>query len=85
MNALVVLAIIAGIIHGILIDGTWWKIYGILVALYLLFVLIYTKRKENPKRKTLLLSTWGCKYSSKNDLSLVARLTDLSLVYFRAI
>ncbi len=61
MNALLVLLILAGLIYGILVDGTFWKIYGIIVTLYLVFVLWQRDSKENPKRKTILASTWSRK------------------------
>ena len=61
MNALVGLLILAGILYGILVDGTFWKIYAILVTLYLIFVLMYREKRTNVKRKTLLMSTWDCK------------------------
>ena len=61
MNALVGLLILAGLLYGIIIDGTFWKIYGILVTIYLCFIIFYTKKNENPKRKVLLMSTWDCK------------------------
>ena len=38
MNPLVGLLIVAGILYGALYDGTFWKIYGILVTVYLIFV-----------------------------------------------
>ena len=62
MNALVGLLILAGIIYGLLVDPTFWIIYSILVTLYTLFVTKQVDPKENPKRKTILISTWGCKY-----------------------
>ena len=61
MNALVGLLILAGILYGILVDGTFWKIYSVLVTLYLIFVLMYREKRTNIKRKTLLMSTWDCK------------------------
>ena len=61
MNALVGLLILAGILYGILVDGTFWKIYSVLVTLYLIFVLMYREKRTNVKRKTLLMSTWDCK------------------------
>ena len=62
MNALVGLLILAGIIYGLLVDPTFWIIYSILATLYTLFVTKQVDPKENPKRKTILISTWGCKY-----------------------
>ena len=62
MNALIVLLLIAGIIYGMLFDGTFWKIYAILVSGYLIFVLVSRDTKENPNRKTIMISSWDCKY-----------------------
>jgi hypothetical protein len=67
MNALFGLLIVAGIIYGIFIDATFWKFYALLVTLYTIFVLYQCDSRENPKRKTILISTWGCKY--KDNLS----------------
>ena len=39
MNALIGLLILTGMIYGIFIDATFWKIYGVLVVLYLIFVM----------------------------------------------
>ena len=61
MNALIGLLILAGLLYGIFVDLTFWKIYGTLVVVYTAFVLWQRDAKENPKRKTLLISTWGCK------------------------
>ena len=40
MNALMGLMILTGIIYGIFIDATFWKIYCCLVTVYLIFVLV---------------------------------------------
>ena len=61
MNALIGLMILAGILYGILVDGTFWKIYSVLVTLYLIFVLMYREKRTNVKRKTILMSTWDRK------------------------
>jgi hypothetical protein len=60
MNALNVLFFVAGAIYGIWIDGTFWKIYFVLVALYTCFVL-YDTTRENTKRKNIMISTWSGK------------------------
>ena len=57
-NALVFLALMSGIIYGIAIDGTFWKIYSVLVAIYTVFNLVIKDIKENPRRKSILISTW---------------------------
>jgi hypothetical protein len=59
MNALWGLFILASIIYGIVIDGTFWKIYLGLVGVWYLFVLLQRDKRDNGKRKTMLISTWG--------------------------
>lgn len=61
MNALFGLGILAAIIYGVLFDATYWKIYGICFAVYLLFVMCLTNRRDNLKRRILTLSTWSRK------------------------
>ena len=61
MNALFGIGILAAIIYGILVDALFWKIYGVLFAVYLLFVICSANRKDNHKRRTMTLSTWSCK------------------------
>lgn len=62
MNALFGLMLLAGVLYGILYDGTFWKIYAILVTLWLAFVLWSRDARENTKRKTILAATWSRKY-----------------------
>jgi len=58
VNALNALFFVAGAIYGIWIDGTFWKIYFVLVALYTAFV--FTNRtNENTKRKNIMIATWS--------------------------
>jgi len=57
-NALNMLFFVAGGIYGIWIDGTFWKIYFVLVALYTLFM-VYHRNNENTKRKNIMISTWS--------------------------
>ena len=64
MNALFGLMLVAGVLYGILYDGTFWKIYGILVTLWLVYVLWARDSRENPKRKTILAASWSCKFLS---------------------
>lgn len=58
MNALNFLFFVAGAIYGIFVDGTFWKIYFVLVALYTVFALM-TRTNENTKRKNIMISTWS--------------------------
>jgi hypothetical protein len=66
MNALYGLAILATVVHGVLFDGSFWKIYGYVFASYLIFVLATMSWKENPKRKILMAATWNGKTLSFN-------------------
>jgi hypothetical protein len=66
MNALYGLAILATVVHGVLFDGSFWKIYGYVFASYLIFVLATMSWKENPKRKILMAATWNGKTLSLN-------------------
>lgn len=59
MNALLGLLIAAGVVYGVWIDATFWKIYGVMVFFYTIFVLYQRDRKENPKRKTIVISSWN--------------------------
>ena len=61
MNALIGLLLLAGVLYGALVDGTFWKIYGVLVTVYLVFVMLARDIRENPKRKTILAATWSRK------------------------
>jgi hypothetical protein len=60
MNALNFLFLVAGAIYGIFVDGTFWKIYFVLVALYTAFML-WHRTSENTKRKNIMISTWSGK------------------------
>jgi len=62
MNALFGIGIAASIIHGVLFDGTFWKIYGTIFVFYLLFVLVTRNMRDNPKRKTIMAASWSGKY-----------------------
>lgn len=62
MNAFYGLAIAASLIHGILFDGSFWKIYFCNLFIYTLFVMLTRSTKENPKRKTLMIATWNGKH-----------------------
>ena len=61
MNALNVLFIVAGIIYGLLVDATFWKIYFTLVAIYFIVVVLTRNQIENTKRKNIMISTWSGK------------------------
>ena len=61
MNAFKGCLILAGILYGIFVDGTFWKYYAAVVACYVVFVLVQRDGRENPKRKTILIGTWNRK------------------------
>ena len=61
MNAFIGLLILCGIIYGIFIDGTFWKLYGALVLAWFIIVILRNNTRENTKRKSILVSTWGSK------------------------
>ena len=64
MNAFLGLGIIAAIFYGLFIDGTFFKIYFALVALYyVIFQNIFVDRSYIPKRKNITVSTWGGNYN----------------------
>jgi len=59
MNALNALFLVAGAIYGVFVDGTFWKIYFVLVVLYTIFHLLTRNQRENTKRKNIMISTWS--------------------------
>ena len=61
MNALLQLFIWTGIIYGIFVDGTFWKIYFTLLVAYTAWWKITRNERDNPKRKTIMISTWSGK------------------------
>ena len=62
MNALMGLLLAAGVVYGIWIDGTFWKIYASMVMVYAVFVFLQKDKRENPKRKLITISQWSRKY-----------------------
>lgn len=63
MNALFGIGIVSAVMHAFLYDPTFLIIYGLLVAGWFYFVTKTREMKENPKRKTLMASTWNGKHS----------------------
>ena len=62
MNAFFGIAIITGIIYGIFIDGTYFKIYfGLLAIYHVVTQHILINRKELTKRKGILVTSWDGK------------------------
>jgi len=59
MNAMLVIGIITSMIYGVLIDGTWWKIYFILLFSYTVLTQIGRNSKANTRRTKVNISTWS--------------------------
>ena len=59
INACFGIGYAAAVVYGMLVDGTYWKIYGCLLICYLTFVTVTREMKDNPKRKTLTIATWS--------------------------
>ena len=64
MNAFYGIGIVSSVVYGMLVDGTYWKIYTVLTVLYLVFVLCSRNKRDNPKRKTIMAATWNGKQFS---------------------
>ena len=61
-NALIIIGFISGILYGILVDGTFFKIYFALLAFYtVVFGHFLVDRRFIAKRKVLTMTTWKCK------------------------
>ena len=61
MGALSGLLIVTGVLYGLFVDFTFWKIFAAVVTLYFIFIMLYRNKRDNGKRKTILISTWGSK------------------------
>ncbi|CDW81108.1 2-oxo acid dehydrogenase acyltransferase [Stylonychia lemnae] len=60
MNTFIILGFISAILYGIFVDGTYFKIYFSLVALYIvIFNFIFIDKKSIPKRKNITAVTWS--------------------------
>jgi hypothetical protein len=73
MNALLGIGLFSTVIHSLIYDWTFLKIYLLLLPLYLVFILLTKNIKENPKRKTLMLATWNGKKSLNNNFCRISR------------
>ena len=65
MNAFFGVGILTGILYGIFIDGTFFKIYFVLLALYTIICNHLTINKSHvTKRKNITITSWdGNNYS----------------------
>jgi len=62
MNALIILGFISAMLYGILIDGTYFKIYFAVIAIYtVIFQFIFVDRRNLPRRKNITAVTWASK------------------------
>ena len=62
MNALFGVAVVTGIIYGVFVDGTYFKIYLAVLAFYtVVFNHLLVNKKQTTKRKNIMATTWGCK------------------------
>eukprot|EP00347_Sterkiella_histriomuscorum_P023920 403332930 len=60
MNAFIILGFIAAILYGLFVDGTYFKIYFALIAIYIVFFqFIFINRSHLTKRKNITAVTWG--------------------------
>lgn len=64
MNALFGISIFTAILYGIFVDGTYFKIYFAVLALYYLVTQVILKNTKNiTKRKNIMVATWSGKLS----------------------
>ena len=61
MNAFWGIGLASGMVYGVFCDGRYWKIYFALSILYFIWVQATIVKKDNGKRKTLMISTWNGK------------------------
>ena len=59
MNAFFGIGILAAIIYGFLIDGTYLKFYSLLLLGYIVLTQIGTLTRLNTKRKKCNIATWN--------------------------
>ena len=66
MNALFGIAVVSSLMHGVLYCRSYWLIYIVCLAAWYVFVEKTKVKRDNGKRKTLLLATWNGKISKNN-------------------
>ncbi len=60
MNALFGIGVVSGIIYGLFIDGTFFKIYFAILLFYtIVFNNLLINKKQTTKRKNISATTWG--------------------------
>ena len=60
------IGLLSNVVYGMLVDGTYWKIYFALLAAYTAFVCATRNMKDNGKRKTLMAATWNGKLTDSS-------------------
>lgn len=60
MNALFGVGAISGVLYGIFVDGTYFKIFFAVLAFYtIVFNNLLVNKKQTTKRKNIMGTTWG--------------------------
>lgn len=60
MNALFGVGAVTGIIYGVFVDGTYFKIFFAVLAFYtIVFNNLLINKKQTTKRKNIMATTWG--------------------------
>jgi undecaprenyl pyrophosphate phosphatase UppP len=72
MNAMITIGFIAAIFYGILVDGTFFKIYFVLLAIYTIgFKMLFIDSSHYNKRKNMNVTSWnGNRYFSNLNSAL---------------
>ena len=66
MNAMFGIGIVSGIIYGILVDGTYLKIYfGVMLVYTIVFTNLMINKKHYTLRKNINVTSWGCNNFSR--------------------
>lgn len=61
-NALVGVGIVTGILYGIFVDSTYFKIYLTVLLIYtVVFNFLLIDKKQSPKRKIITVTSWDGK------------------------
>ena len=60
MNALFGVGFVSGIVYGLLVDGTYFKIYAVILLFYtVVFNFILIDRTHFTKRKNINVTSWN--------------------------
>jgi hypothetical membrane protein len=63
MNALFGVGAVSGLLYGIFVDGTYFKIYiAVLIFYTVVFNNLLVNKKHVTKRKNIMVTTWSCMY-----------------------